>query len=79
MKEKVTTTILLTSGKQEIVDEIKRILHPALLEKYSPSAVRARKTIQKTTKWNRQVYEAKITVDISVEVDEQQTTLFRGY
>ena len=79
MREQIATTILITSRTREIVDEMKRILHPALLEKHSPSAVIVRKTTQKITKWNRQVYEAKITVETWVEVAEQQTTLFRGY
>ena len=76
-REKTRTTITLSSSKKELVDEIKRLLHVALLDKYSPSDVRARKTVQKTTKWNRQVYEAKITVEISVEVAELQKKLFR--
>lgn len=78
MKEKVTITIRLTSRKRELVDEMKRIVHVALLSKYFASQVRVRKTVQKTTRWNYQRYEAKITVDISVEVDDQQTKLFRG-
>lgn len=72
MKEKVTTTIRLTSRKRELVDEVKRIVHVALLSKYFANAVRVRKTVQKTTKWNRQVYEAKITVEISVKIAELQ-------
>ena len=80
MERKITrTTITLSSSIKELVDIQKQILHVALLSKYSPSAVRARKTVQKTTRWNRQYYEAKITIDIAVEVAEQQVTLFRGY
>ena len=78
-REKTRTTITLSSSKKELVDELKRIVHVALLSKYFASAVRVRKTTQKTTRLNHPYYEAKITIDVSVEVDEQQTKLFRGY
>ena len=77
-RETIRTTIRLSSSKKEPVDEIKRIIHVALLRNYLPCYVRARKTVQQTTRWNYPYYEAKITVYTSVETDGQQTTLSRG-
>ena len=73
------TTLRLSSSQKELVDELKQIVHIALLSKYLASEVRVRKTIQKTTRWNYPYYEATITVDISFEDKMQQTTLVRGF
>ena len=75
VRESVRTTLTISSSQRDLVDELKRIIHVALLAKYFAYQVRVRKTSQKTARRN-QYYVARITVDISVQVDDPQTKLF---
>lgn len=70
MMEKRKATVVISSREKVFVEGLRFVIGSALITTYSPNAVKLGKRIQTNSKGNKQLYETKIGVEYSVEVDD---------